>query len=40
MWRAGRALAVRVGRIDRPWQPRLVGRVNDTDVKVVKLQGE
>jgi mannose-6-phosphate isomerase-like protein (cupin superfamily) len=33
-------LAEKFARIDQHWTPRLVAQVNDTDVKLVKLQGE
>jgi mannose-6-phosphate isomerase-like protein (cupin superfamily) len=33
-------LAQRLAQIDEHWSPRRVGRVNDTDVKIVKLHGE
>ena len=33
-------LAQKLAQIHKPWSPRLVGRVNDTDVKIVKLRGE
>jgi mannose-6-phosphate isomerase-like protein (cupin superfamily) len=33
-------LAEKFGRITEPWQPRLVGEVNDVHVKLVKLAGE
>jgi mannose-6-phosphate isomerase-like protein (cupin superfamily) len=33
-------LAEKFGRFAEPWQPRIVGVVNDTHVKLVKLQGE
>lgn len=33
-------LADKFSRIDEHWKPRLAGRVNDTDVKLVKIQGE
>jgi mannose-6-phosphate isomerase-like protein (cupin superfamily) len=33
-------LAEAFRRIDRPWQPRLAGRVNDCAVKLAKLHGE
>ena len=33
-------IAEKLARIDRHWTPRLVGQVNNTDVKLVKLQGE
>ena len=33
-------LAEKFGLFDEHWSPRLVGTVNDTDVKLVKLQGE
>jgi mannose-6-phosphate isomerase-like protein (cupin superfamily) len=32
-------LAEALGRVDEYWSPRIVGAVNDTDVKVVKLRG-
>ena len=33
-------LREKFARIDDQWHPRLVGRINDTDIKLVKLQGE
>ena len=33
-------LADRFREIDAPWQPRVVGAVNDFHVKVVRLEGE
>ena len=33
-------LSERFREIAQPWQPRVVGRVNDFHVKVVRLQGE
>jgi mannose-6-phosphate isomerase-like protein (cupin superfamily) len=29
-----------IGRITEPWQPKIVGQVNDMHVKLVKLDGE
>jgi mannose-6-phosphate isomerase-like protein (cupin superfamily) len=34
------SLSEKFGWIDEPWQPRLIGEVNDTHVKLVKLAGE
>lgn len=33
-------LAEKLAEIDTPWTPRRIGRVNDTDVRIVKLRGE
>lgn len=33
-------LAEKLSRFDEHWSPRLVAQVNETDVKLVKLQGE
>ncbi len=33
-------IAEKLARIDQLWTPKLVGQVNDTDVKLVKLEGE
>ena len=33
-------IAEKLEKIDRPWNPRLLGTVNDTAVKLVKLEGE
>lgn len=33
-------LADKFSRFDEHWKPRLAGRVNDTEVKLVKIQGE
>ena len=33
-------LAQKLSQIDEHWSPRRIGSVNDTDVKIVKLQGE
>ncbi|KAB2904688.1 MAG: cupin domain-containing protein [Kofleriaceae bacterium] len=33
-------LAEKLARVAAPWQPHVVGQVNDTMVKVVKLAGE
>lgn len=32
-------LAEMLGRIPEPWRPRIVGRVNDTELKLAKLAG-
>ena len=34
------AIAEKLGRIDALWTPKRIARVNDTDVKLVRLQGE
>ncbi len=33
-------LAEKLGRIEAPWTPKRIARVNETDVKLVRLQGE
>lgn len=33
-------IADKLEQIDQHWSPRLVAQINDTDVKLVKLQGE
>lgn len=33
-------LAEKLAQFDAPWKPHIVGQVNDTLVKVVKLEGE
>ena len=33
-------IAEKLGLFSEHWQPRLIAQVNDTDVKLVKLQGE
>ncbi len=33
------SLASKFDRIDEPWQPRIIARVNDTHVKLVKFHG-
>jgi len=33
-------IAEKLARFDALWTPKLVGRVNDTEVKLVKIQGE
>lgn len=33
-------LRQKLGLLQEPWSPRLVGRVNDVDVKLAKLAGE
>lgn len=33
-------LADKLARLDRPWSPRVVAELNDTQFKVVKLQGD
>jgi mannose-6-phosphate isomerase-like protein (cupin superfamily) len=33
-------IAEKLARFSEHWQPRLIAQVNDTDVKLVKLQGE
>jgi mannose-6-phosphate isomerase-like protein (cupin superfamily) len=33
-------LAQKFGLFDEPWSPKIVAELNDTDVKVVKLDGE
>ena len=33
-------VAEKLALISEHWSPKLVGRVNDTDIKLVKLQGE
>ena len=33
-------IAEKLARIDQHWTPRLVGQINNTDVKLVKLKGE
>lgn len=33
-------IAEKLALFSEPWQPRLVARVNDTDVKLVRLRGE
>ncbi len=34
------ALEEELGRFDDHWRPKIVARVNDFDVKVVKVRGE
>ena len=34
------SIAAKLALIDDYWHPRVVGRVNDTEVKLAKLQGE
>ena len=33
-------IAEKLSLIDKHWTPRLIGQINDTDVKLVKLKGE
>jgi mannose-6-phosphate isomerase-like protein (cupin superfamily) len=33
-------IAEKLSLFDAHWKPKLVGRINDTDVKLVKIQGE
>lgn len=33
-------LVQKLAEIDQHWSPRRVGRVNDTDIRIVKLRGE
>jgi hypothetical protein len=33
-------IQAKLSRFDEHWSPKLVARVNDTDVKLVKLKGE
>ena len=33
-------LAAKLARVEKPWNPKIVGEVNDCYVKIVKLQGE
>ena len=34
------SVAEKLALIDKHWSPRLIGQVNNTDIKLVKLQGE
>ena len=34
------SLAEKFSQIDKPWTPRIAGRVNDCDVKLAKIEGE
>jgi hypothetical protein len=33
-------LAEKLGLFDDHWQPRIVARINDDDVRIIKVQGE
>ena len=33
-------LAQKLGLFDEPWQPKIVARINDNDVRLVKVKGE